>query len=126
THQLLGNHELTDKNTFYWGASLNQVKSHMPDRMQPSMKYDERYDGYTFITNSSSDNHRYFHGLKENEIALNLAVDHKFAPSEEDNYRGKLTVGYNGRIKNRDFEATQYDFNIAASERGVARDPYQL
>ena len=126
THQLLGNHELTDKNTFYWGASLNQVKSHMPDRMQTSMKYDERYDGYTFITNSSSDNHRYFHGLEENEIALNLAVDHKFAPNEDDNYRGKLTLGYNGRIKNRDFEATQYNFNIAASERGVARDPYQL
>ena len=25
-------------------------------------------------------------------------------------YKGKFTVGYNGRFKNRDFEATQFNF----------------
>lgn len=123
-NQLLGEHKISDKNTFYWGASLNQINSYMPDRTQTSVKYDDRIDGYRFITNSSSDNHRYFHGLKENEKALNLAIDQNFGKLDDNNqHRGKITLGYNGRMKNRDFSATQYNFDIATSERERKVDP---
>lgn len=124
-HQLLGEHKITEQNTFFWGTSFNQVKSFMPDRTQTSMKYDERLDGHRFITNSSSDNHRYFHGLNEQEIAFNAAIDQKFGKIADTNqYKGKIIVGYNGRFKNRDFQANQYNFDIANSEREIARNPY--
>lgn len=126
-HQLLGKHTLTDQNTFYWGTSFNQVNSYMPDRTQTSLKYDDRLDGYRFITNSSSDNHRYFHGLTENEIAVNAAIDQKFGKiSDSDQYKGKVIVGYNGRFKNRDFQANQYNFDIANNERETVLNPYNI
>src|SRR5690606_38926795 len=43
THQLLGNHELTNKSTINWRVFLIQVKIYMADRIQTSMKYVERY-----------------------------------------------------------------------------------
>ena len=126
-NQLLGKHQLNEKNSFNWGISYNNVTSSMPDRTQTSVKFDETLNGYRFITNSSSDNHRYFHGLNEDELALNLTFNHKFLKDTENNsYKANLIFGYDSRIKNREFKANQYNFDIASSERNVLRNPYNL
>nr|WP_317631094.1 TonB-dependent receptor [uncultured Flavobacterium sp.] len=110
-HQLLGKHELSERLDLNWAGSYNKVNGYMPDRSQQTLVYRPNIDDYVFVTNSATDNHRYFQELTEDEIAGNVSATYKFAKNE-DQYKGKLTVGYNGRIKNRDFNATQYNFRI--------------
>jgi hypothetical protein len=111
-NQLLGNHELTKKIDFDWGLSYNQIKGDMPDRTQNTMKFNDSLNGYTFGQNTITDNHRYYQNLTEDEIAANLAVNYDLGDKENDESKGKITLGYNGRIKNRDFEAIQFNFRF--------------
>lgn len=115
-HQLLGKHLLSDRTTFNWGASFNNVNSDMPDRTQNTMRWDNDANNYIILRQARSDNHRYFHTLNEKEIAVNAAVDYKFAKTADDLYKGKLIVGYNGRFKKRDFNAVQFNYEITRSD----------
>ena len=109
-HQLLGEHKFNDKIDLKWGVAHNTINSDMPDRIQNTL--DLRSDNhYYFATNSLGDNHRYFHYLEETDLAANVSLDYKFG-NIEDNYRSKVTLGYGGRIKERNFEATQFNFRI--------------
>lgn len=125
-HQLLGNHKIADNQSFKWGASFNSIKSYMPDRTQTILRYREDENDYVLASNSASDNHRYFHDLKENEIAFNAAYDYQFNKLEDEIYKGKLTVGYNGKMKKREFNARQFNFDIASSEMQIGRDVSNL
>lgn len=125
-NQLLGTNKFSDRITLNWGASYNTIKSDMPDRTQNILIFNEALNGYNFAINTTSDNHRYFQGLTEDEIAANLALDYKFMKNEEDDFKGKITLGYNGRFKTRDFEATQFNFKIGNSEINTVVDPYNL
>ncbi|MDO5607841.1 MAG: TonB-dependent receptor [Capnocytophaga sp.] len=114
TNQLLGNHKLGEKNAFDWGFSYGTVTSKMPDRTQNMLNYFENASGtnkYMFSQNSPSDNNRFYQKLEENELALNLELSRKLG-SDDVNPKGKISVGYQGRLKKRDFEATQFNFNI--------------
>ncbi|WP_205600365.1 MULTISPECIES: TonB-dependent receptor [Sphingobacterium] len=119
-NQLLGNHDLTEKFGVNWGVSYNTVKSETPDRIHNTFR--GITDGYQFVTNTPTDNNRYFDNLKENELAANVGATYKL----DDEGRGKLSVGYNGRFKRRDFEAIQFNFTIATDQRGLAVDPNNL
>lgn len=123
-NQLLGKHTLSEKIDFDWGASFNTITSDMPDRTQNTMRFLEEYNGYTFAQNTITDNHRYFQGLTEDELAVNLALSYKLG--SEENPKGKITFGYNGRMKERDFEAIQFNFRITGSQLSVAFDPNNL
>src|SRR5690606_8553299 len=120
-NQLLGNHKLNEKIDFDWGTSYNSIKSDMPDRTQNIMKYLGEYNGYVFAQNTITDNHRYYQNLTEDEVAANLALSYKLG--SEDDSKGKITLGYNGRFKKRDFEAIQFNFRITGSQLDVAFDP---
>lgn len=110
-NQLLGKHDLSNRLTLNWGGSFGIVNSDMPDRITSTLV--ESANGYIFNTNSQSTNNRYFQSLKENETAAKAVFDYKIFKGEgEEDYKGKLTFGYNGRIKSRDFEATQFNFRI--------------
>lgn len=111
-HQLLGNHKLTDKIDLDWGASFNSIESDMPDRIWNTVDQET----LQFIQNSVTDNHRYYQNLKEDEITARLALSYKFGETEDGNSKGKITVGYNGRIKNRDFWAFQVNHRIVSSQ----------
>ena len=64
-------------------------------------------------TLNSSDNHRFYQNLEEEEVAANMAVTYKFKEdTEEGTFGGKLTLGYSGKFKTVDFEAIQFNFNI--------------
>lgn len=121
-NQLLGNHNISEKTTLDWGTSYNTTTGDMPDRTQNILKYSDDFNGYVLAQNTITDNHRYYQSLKEDEIAANLALSRKFGTDD----KGKLTVGYNGRFKKRDFEAVQFNFRIIGSELTTVLDPNNL
>jgi hypothetical protein len=108
-NQLLGDHKLTERSKFNWGVSYNTITGDQPDRAQNTLNL-QPGGGYVLLGQSSANNHRYFQKLNETEIAANLSVDYKFRKNADGDYNGKFTFGYSAKIKNRDFEATQFNF----------------
>ena len=98
----------------------------MPDRTQNTLKFEEDLNGFTFGQNTITDNHRYYQNLTEDEIAANLAVNYALGDKENDNSKGKITLGYNGRFKNRDFEAIQFNFRFYDVLLGTVVNPNNL
>ena len=125
-NQLLGTHQINDQIELNWGTSFNKIESQMPDRTQNTLWFNENQNGYNFAVNTTTDNHRYYQSLAENEFAANLSAAYKFSKDTNDDFKGKLTIGYNGRVKKRDFEATQFNFNIANNQSNTVVDPYNL
>jgi hypothetical protein len=107
-NQLLGDHKLSECSKFNWGVSYNTIVGDQPDRTQNILN--RQQVGYTLLGQSAANNHRYFQKLDENEIAANLSVDYKFRKTAEGDYNGKFTLGYSAKMKQRDFEATQFNF----------------
>lgn len=116
-HQLLGNHALSEKTNLDWGVSFNEVEGDMPDRTQNTLGFRDNLDGYTLIQNSTTDNHRYYQNLTEKEGAANVVLSREIGEGDNGSPKGKIALGYNGRFKEREFQAIQYNFNILASER---------
>lgn len=123
-NQLLGEHKITDRFQANWSVSHNITDDDMPDRTQNKMKLTD--GGYILFSQSFPDNHRYYQYLTENETAAMASVDYKFGKTAEEDFNGKVTLGYNGRMKERNFEATQYNFRTTASHRGDIVDPDNL
>ena len=108
-NQLLGDHKISERSKLNWGVSFNNITGDQPDRNQNT--FNTNPSGQYFINSISfANNHRYFQFLNENELAMNLSIDYKFSKDSEDDYNGKLTVGYSGRSKKRELEATQFNF----------------
>lgn len=116
-NQLLGEHKLNDKFGFNWGLSYNTVDNIVPDRMFNTFIPVNNSDTSVLqiADNNSSENHRYYQELNDDELAANLAVDYKFKKDEEGDYKGKVTFGYSGRFKTIGFEAVQLNFNVNQS-----------
>ncbi|MCK8520900.1 TonB-dependent receptor [Aquimarina sp. D1M17] len=116
THQLLGDHEISDNFQINWGASYNFLESTEPNRRQvtlvPRVISEPEGPRSFLLVSAASDNHRFYSDLIEEEIAGNFKADYKFSKNAEDEYRGKITLGYSGRFKDVDFEATQFNFQI--------------
>ena len=123
-NQLLGEHTFNERSKFNWGASYNTIQGDMPDRNQNIFRNEPT--GYVLSSISAPDNHRYFQKLMENEVAANLSFDYKFSKTGEGEYKGKLTAGYNGRFKTRDFEATQFNFKANQGFNNTIVDPNSL
>lgn len=114
-NQVLGNHKLNEKFDLDWGASYSKVDADLPDRITNNLV--RREDGlYIFNTAAPTTNNRYFQYIDENEFAAKAIAAYKFLQGDDELYKGKLTFGYNGRIKSRDFEATQFNFRVSGAE----------
>lgn len=111
-NQLLGNSKFNERLALNWGGSFSLVQSDMPDRITNTLV--EGAGGFIFNTNTQSTNNRYFQSLEENETAAKAIFSYKLFKGADD-YKGKLSFGYNGRMKSRDFEATQFNFRINGS-----------
>lgn len=125
-HQLLGSHKLSDRFNLDWATSYNKVEGDMPDRSQNTLKHSNDANGYVFAQNTITDNHRYYQNLIEDELAANLSVSYKIHENADGDSKGKMTLGYNGRIKKRDFEALQFNFRISGSQLNTTVDPDNL
>ncbi len=130
-HQLLGSHELSERLDINWGASYNDIIALEPDRRQVTLlpEIAEEPNGPKSFAqiSSASDNHRFYGELNEEEIAANLSTNFKFKKNEDDKFDGKITLGYSGRFKDVNFEATQFNFQIFRNPNlGVNVDPYNV
>ncbi len=123
-NQLLGTHRFSDRTSANWGVSYDNVIGNMPDRTTNTLN--KVASGYTINSQSAPNNNRYFQYLEENEIATNASVDYKFAKNQDLAFKGKLTLGYNGRFKTRDFQATQFNFKTDNSYLNTVVDPNNL
>lgn len=122
--QFVGNHRLSERFDVDWGLSATQIISEMPDRIQNTLRTINGQNDYVFAQNTITDNHRYNQRLNENEYALNLGASYKIGASIEP--RGVLRLGYNGRLKKRDFEAIQFNFRISGTQLNSPVDPFNL
>jgi len=124
-NQLLGNHNLGERYKLSWGLSHNTVTGDMPDRVQNTFRGINDSD-FVFGQNQISDNHRYFQNLVENEYSGNLSLSYLLGVNEEFENKGVLTLGYSGKLKERDFEANQFNFRILPAGQNEIVDPYNL
>lgn len=121
-NQILGNHILTDKVNLDWGLSYNNVVSSMPDRTQNTLGINDQLGYRVLLQNQPPDNHRYYQDLTEKEVAFNVVGHYKLG----DDDRGRVSLGYNGKIKDRDFEDIQFNFRIPTLGRQHRVDPNNL
>ncbi|NVK51795.1 MAG: TonB-dependent receptor [Flavobacteriaceae bacterium] len=114
-NQFLGNHKIGEKIAVDWGVSYNHVNNIIPDRRQNMLvpKDNNNPNGVKTVSDlAASDNHRFFQDLIEDEFAANLSGSYVFGKNTDDEYKGKITLGYSGRFKKVDFKATQFNFRI--------------
>lgn len=130
SHQLLGDHEIGDRFEVNWGGSYNYLESLTPDRRQvtlvPLAVNDPNGPKSFQFVSSASDNNRFYSELVEEEVAARIATTYKFSKNEDDDFNGKVTVGYNGKFKNVNFEATQFNFQIFGNVPQPTVDPYNV
>src|SRR5690606_16033501 len=60
------------------GASYNIVKADEPDRKTNTFRFVEAENTFYTAGGAQSYNHRYFHNLKENDLAAKAIVDRSF------------------------------------------------
>lgn len=114
-NQFLGNHKIGDKISVDWGVSYNYINNVIPDRRQNMLVPKDNNDptGVKTVSDlAASDNHRFFQELFEDEASANLSSSYLFAKDKDNEYKGKITLGYSGRFKKVNFKATQFNFRI--------------
>lgn len=120
-NQLLGTHQLSERIGVDWGVSANTVAYSMPDRVQNTLRLLDG-QGYVNAQSTDTDNNRFNQRLDENEYAVNINGSYKLGHVEAP--KGILRAGYQGRIKRRDFESIQFNFDI--NDRTSIVDPNNL
>ncbi|MBA6157080.1 TonB-dependent receptor [Tenacibaculum sp. S7007] len=115
-NQLLGNHKIKDDYlNGEWGIAFNKLDNIVPDRRQNMLvpQDNDNINGPKIVSDlASSDNHRYYQNLDEKEYAFNGSVNYLFNKNEDEVYNGKITLGYSGKWKDVNFDATQFNFKI--------------
>jgi len=123
-NQITGEHtfageKLDDQLKLTYGVGLNNVFAHEPDRKRISLENyafaldNDPNTNPTFFTNTAFDNQRYFQ--KITDVELNSRVNLAYKTSEN----LTLNFGYNGRIKERDFENQRYGYEFINSNQEV-------
>ncbi len=127
-NQLLGNHQIAEDYEIDWGIAYNNITNTLPDRRHNIFVHDKASNTYTPSTNDQANNHRYYHELNEDEIALNFEVSKGFGKqdNEDYNYTLKFSLGYNGRIKEREFNSYQYNHKINRDHYNDLIDPWNV
>jgi len=125
-NQLLGDHKLTNRINLDWGLAYNNVKSDIPDRTHNTLAYNDNLNGYHLRQNTSTDNNRYFHSLKENSYGANIGLNYKLKSNADGLEKGFVRVGYSGRMIRREFEAVQFNFSINSLQLSTIIDPNNL
>lgn len=111
-NQLLANHEINKSINIDWGLAYNSINNIAPDRRHNTLELGTAREKL-FATNDAANNNRYFHNLDETEYAANINVSFKLGQAREGlAYKSKISIGYSGKLKKRNFESTQFNHKI--------------
>ncbi|MEH0157215.1 TonB-dependent receptor [Limibacter armeniacum] len=125
-HQLLGDHSFmeNDKLKVNWGVSYARTTALEPDRKQlifdmgQGKSYNEINwgDGRLYTDESVADNHRFWSEMDENAYAANLEAELGLGEynGDTESYRSTLKLGYQGNIKEREFNYDQINIRRAS------------
>lgn len=126
-NQLLGKHKLNSSTEINWALAHNNIANTLPDRRHNIFVLNKNSGVYVASTNDQANNHRYWHELDESEMALNLSISKELGKGKNNlDYVLKLTAGYNGRIKQRDFNSYQYNHRINRDHYNDPIDPWNV
>jgi len=129
-NQLLGKHTFNEKINLDWGLGYNTVNNSTPDRRQvmlvPTDNNNPINSPKIASDISDSNSHRYFEELKEDEFAINISSMYLFSKNQDDNYKGKITLGYCGHLKTVGLGATQFNFAVNRNVVQPNVDPKNL
>ncbi len=106
-NQLMSNWNLVPRWEAQIGASYNNVTGIEPDRR---INYLSQNGNALIPTKGTGAQQRYFSTLNENDLNLKAAVKYQLKDDRQD--VSSLSVGYNMRSTNDDFEALEYDLSI--------------
>lgn len=123
-NQLIGEHKFGDRLKINWAGGYNKVNDDQPDRTWNTLN--QTGTGYVINSQSAPNNNRYFQDLAEDEYNAIATADYKIFKTGEGEYKGKITFGYNGRLKKRDFTATQFNFKATPEHLNDNVDPDNL
>lgn len=101
-NQLFGNHEFFRNWELDWGIAYNSLNSQRPDRLQNT--FDAQ--SLQLITASAINNHRYYDVLKDQTYNVFFNFSKQWA-------KLKLTTGYFGQYKKRNFDNTTIGLNFS-------------
>ncbi len=102
-NQLGGDHKFSEKFSLNWIAGYNYLNSQRPNRISNTLVKDDTSGFYT-ITRESGLNNRYYDNLDDKEYTGNLTLNYNL------NEDSKVSFGYQGRFKTRNFWSKQVDF----------------
>jgi len=115
TQQLTGEHKFAEgKYQLDWGVAYNNAKGLIPDRRQ--LFFTQLEDSSLLLGNRTSpdlaNNQRFYQELNEDDYSAKIDFDINFGKNEEDIFKNKLTLGVAARMKDRDFEANQLNYDV--------------
>lgn len=106
SNQLLTDWTLSEKWTLDAGVAYNLITGLLePDRRENYFSQQEK--GIYTLTGSNHQK-RFFSALTENDINVKTALTYRLNDRSENN---RLTVGYNGRLADTEFESVEYNFS---------------
>jgi outer membrane receptor protein involved in Fe transport len=106
--QLLGEHSFSDRATFNWGIGGDILVEAQPNRKTYKLLEE---NGRSILSPSSGENNIYFQKLDDQELSNFAHFKYRFNKEViETKTQVELQLSYSGRIKARDFTASQFDF----------------
>ena len=121
-NQVFGQVDVLDKLSLIGGASYSQSLNLIPDRRQITLSptdWDDPNSPKTFANNlSNGDSHRYYQNLFEDELGYRAKFVYDLQNREDEENNTKLSLGFVGRRKTVDFDATQINH---APRRNIAQ-----
>ncbi len=115
TQQLTGEHKFgEDKYVLDWGVAYNNAKGLIPDRRQ--LFFTELEDRSLLLGDRTSpdlaNNQRFYQELNEDDYSAKIDFDINFGKDEDEEFKNILTFGVAARVKERDFEANQVNYDL--------------
>lgn len=107
--QLSSNFDFSEQRKLKWALGYTKTIGSTPDRTQNTFQVGD-HNQYTFLTNSISDNHRFFAKLNDQEASGK--VEMSFFGADESAVLKNFQVGIDGRYKARSFDSRQFDVDI--------------
>ena len=132
-NQLHADFEINERIDIRASGSYSFLQSAEPNRRQVTLVPQDLDDpdgpkSFEFVSAASS-NHRFYADLYEEEIASAFETSIKLFKNTEDEFDGKLDLGFSSRNKEVDFSATQFNFRItrgAGIVQPIVEDIYNV